>query len=578
MSKWFIKSCKVNIENMCNKMGINVPLALALQARGLNTPKKVKEYFNTENYAFGDIKELSGVKISFGIMERAIKEKKKICIYGDYDVDGVTSTVILYKGLKNLGADVFYYIPNRVTDGYGLNMEAVKRLIDKGTELLITCDNGIAALDEIDFAKKMGLQVVIFDHHEPVVSEGKEILPKADAVTDAKIKDCGYDFTLMCAGGLCYRVMKAFYEYMAMEYTLEKEAAVFAGIATVCDVVDLIGENRVIAKRSLEIINQDVENMGLKKLIEKNELTTINEFHYGFILGPCINACGRLKTASLAVELFTEENEDTANELAERLFDLNAERKEITVKSTERIIEEVENSNLKNSKVLVVYDKELHESIAGIVAGRLKEKYNKPSIVLTKGENGVKGSCRSIDKYNIFEALNNEKKYLGKFGGHKLAAGLSIPEENVEKFRESINNHCNLKDDDFEKVYNIDGQLPFEYISMDGAEELDIMHPYGTSNLKPVFGTKNLVGRNIRFLGENKNIVAIELLDSKGNVNRGIMFGGSEKIEEILYKMNFTKDNCRNAEIKMDVLYNLEINEYKEYRNVQLNIKDFREI
>lgn len=578
MSKWFIKSCKVNIENMCNKMGINVPLALALQARGLNTPKKVKEYFNTENYAFGDIKGLSGVKISFGIMERAIKEKKKICIYGDYDVDGVTSTVILYKGLKNLGADVFYYIPNRVTDGYGLNMEAVKRLIDKGTELLITCDNGIAAIDEIDFAKKMGLQVVIFDHHEPVVSEGKEILPKADAVTDAKIKDCGYDFTLMCAGGLCYRVMKAFYEYMAMEYTLEKEAAVFAGIATVCDVVDLIGENRAIAKRSLEIINQDVENMGLKKLIEKNELTTINEFHYGFILGPCINACGRLKTASLAVELFTEENEDTANELAERLFDLNAERKEITVKSTERIIEEVENSNLKNSKVLVVYDKELHESIAGIVAGRLKEKYNKPSIVLTKGENGVKGSCRSIDKYNIFEALNNEKKYLDKFGGHKLAAGLSIPEENVEKFRESINNHCNLKDDDFEKVYNIDGQLPFEYISMDGAEELDIMHPYGTSNLKPVFGTKNLVGRNIRFLGENKNIVAIELLDSKGNVNRGIMFGGSEKIEEILYKMNFTKDNCRNAEIKMDVLYNLEINEYKEYRNVQLNIKDFREI
>ena len=221
MSKWFIRPCKVDIGNMCRKMGINVPLALALQAKGLNTPKKVKDYFNTENYSFGDITELIGVKRSFEIIEKAINENKKIFIYGDYDVDGVTSTVILYKSLKALGANVFYYIPNRVTDGYGLNVNAIERLIGKGMELLITCDNGIAAIEEIKYAKEKGIDVVIYDHHEPVIKDDKEILPEADSVTDAKIENCGYDFTVMCAGGLCYRVMKSFYEYLGQKYTFE---------------------------------------------------------------------------------------------------------------------------------------------------------------------------------------------------------------------------------------------------------------------------------------------------------------------------------------------------------------------
>ena len=578
MSKWFIRPCKVDIGNMCRKMGINVPLALALQSKGLNTPKKVKDYFNTENYNFGDITKLIGVKRSFEIIEKAINERKKIFIYGDYDVDGVTSTVILYKSLKALGADVFYYIPNRVKDGYGLNVNAIERLIEKGMDLLITCDNGIAAIEEIKYAKEKGIDVVIYDHHEPVIKDGKEVLPEADSVTDAKIENCGYDFTVMCAGGLCYRVMKAFYEYLGEKYTLEEEMVIFAGIATVCDVVDLIGENRAIAKRSLELINANIENTGLKHLVDINSLESVNEFHYGFVLGPCINACGRLEDASIAVELFIEENENRASELALKLFELNAERKAITLDSTEKIIDEVENSTLIEDKVLVVYDKELHESIAGIVAGRLKERYNKPAIVLTRAENGVKGSCRSIDKYNIFEALNKEKEYLGKFGGHKLAAGLSLPEENVEKFRYSINQHCTLKEEDFEQVYYIDGQLPFDFISIDGVEELGIMHPFGTSNTKPIFGTKNLSCRNIRFLGENKTIVAMELVDKSGNSNRAIMFNGGDRIEDILLRKNYSKENCRDAEINIDALYTLEINEYKEYRNVQLNIKDFREI
>ena len=578
MSKWFIRPCKVDIGNMCRKMSINVPLALALQAKGLNTPKKVKDYFNTENYSFGDITELVGVKRSFEIIEKAINENKKIFIYGDYDVDGVTSTVILYKSLKALEANVFYYIPNRVTDGYGLNVNAIERLIGKGMELLITCDNGIAAIEEIKYAKEKGIDVVIYDHHEPVIKDDKEILPEADSVTDAKIENCGYDFTVMCAGGLCYRVMKSFYEYLGQKYTLEKEMIIFAGIATVCDVVDLVGENRAIAKRSLELINDNIENTGLRHLVDINSLESINEFHYGFVLGPCINACGRLEDASIAVELFIEENEAKASELALKLFELNAERKAITLDSTDRIINEVENSNLIEDKILVVYDKELHESIAGIVAGRLKERYNKPAIVLTKSEKGVKGSCRSIDKYNIFEALNKEKEYLGKFGGHKLAAGLSLPEENVEKFRCSINQHCSLNKEDFEQVFYIDGQLPFDFISLDWAEELDIMHPFCISNTKPIFGTKDLTCRNIRFLGENKTIVAMELADKSGNSNRAIMFNGGDRIEDILLKKNYSKENCRDAEINIDALYTLEINEYKDYRNVQLNIKDFREI
>ncbi len=578
MSKWFIRPCKVNIRNMCEKMGINVPLALALQSKGLNTPKKVKDYFNTENCKFGDITQLIGVKKSFEIIERAINEKKKIFIYGDYDVDGVTSTVILYKSLKALGANVFYYIPNRITDGYGLNTKAVERLIEKGMAVLITCDNGIAAIEEIKYAKGRGIDVVIYDHHEPVIQDDKEVLPEADSVTDAKINDCGYEFTLMCAGGLCYRVMKAFYEYLGKEYIVEKEMAVFAGIATVCDVVDLVSENRAMAKRSLELINENVENIGLKQLVDINSLEYINEFHYGFVLGPCINACGRLEDASIAVDLFVEENEQRAGELALKLFELNAERKSITLDSTDRIIDEVENSDLIKDKVLVIYDKELHESIAGIVAGRIKEKYNKPAIVLTKSENGVKGSGRSIEKYNIFEALNKEKEYLGKFGGHKLAAGLTLKnEENVDNFRNSINEHCTLNEDDFEKIFYVDGQLPFGFISLEGTEELDIMHPFGTNNTKPIFGTKGVLCNNIRFLGESKNIVSMTVSDNE-NSHRAIMFRGSEKIEEILMKMNFSKENCRDAEIKMDILYTLEINEYRDYRNVQLNIKDFREI
>lgn len=578
MSKWFIRPCKVNIRNMCEKMGINVPLALALQSKGLNTPKKVKDYFNTENCKFGDITQLIGVKKSFEIIERAINEKEKIFIYGDYDVDGVTSTVILYKSLKALGANVFYYIPNRITDGYGLNTKAVERLIEKGMEVLITCDNGIAAIEEVKYAKGRGIDVVIYDHHEPVIQNDKEVLPEADSVTDAKINDCGYEFTLMCAGGLCYRVMKSFYEYLGKEYILEKEMAVFAGIATVCDVVDLVSENRAIAKRSLELINENVENIGLKQLVDINSLEYINEFHYGFVLGPCINACGRLEDASIAVDLFVEENEQRAGELALKLFELNVERKSITLDSTDRIIDEVENSDLIKDKVLVIYDKELHESIAGIVAGRIKEKYNKPAIVLTKSENGVKGSGRSIEKYNIFEALNKEKEYLGKFGGHKLAAGLTLKnEENVDNFRNSINQHCTLNEDDFEKIFYVDGQLPFGFISLEGTEELDIMHPFGTNNTKPIFGTKGVLCNNIRFLGESKNIVSMTVSDNE-NSHRAIMFRGSEKIEEILMRMNFSKENCRDAEIKMDILYTLEINEYRDYRNVQLNIKDFREI
>ena len=578
MKQWMYKKCNADTAAVAKRYNISEIFARVLVNRGLHSWKAMDAYIFPDMEKMYRPELMKDLTKAADILVNAINDKIKIRVIGDYDVDGVTSTVILYKSLKALGANVFYYIPNRVTDGYGLNANAIERLIGKGMELLITCDNGIAAIEEIKYAKEKGIDVVIYDHHEPVIKDDKEILPEADSVTDAKIENCGYDFTVMCAGGLCYRVMKSFYEYLGQKYTLEKEMIIFAGIATVCDVVDLVGENRAIAKRSLELINDNIENTGLRHLVDINSLESINEFHYGFVLGPCINACGRLEDASIAVELFIEENEAKASELALKLFELNAERKAITLDSTDRIINEVENSNLIEDKILVVYDKELHESIAGIVAGRLKERYNKPAIVLTKSEKGVKGSCRSIDKYNIFEALNKEKEYLGKFGGHKLAAGLSLPEENVEKFRCSINQHCSLNKEDFEQVFYIDGQLPFDFISLDGAEELDIMHPFGISNTKPIFGTKDLTCRNIRFLGENKTIVAMELADKSGNSNRAIMFNGGDRIEDILLKKNYSKENCRDAEINIDALYTLEINEYKDYRNVQLNIKDFREI
>ncbi|MDE6357472.1 MAG: DHH family phosphoesterase, partial [Eubacteriales bacterium] len=363
-------------------------------------------------------------------------------VYGDYDVDGVTSTVILYKGLKKIGADVIHYIPDREEEGYGLNKEAIDEIRNIGVSLILTCDNGIASIDEIKYIKEMKMDIIVLDHHEPRYielenGEKEDIIPIADAIVNPKQKSCTYPFKALCAGGISYKFIKGFYEYIEVDENFD-EYLTFASIATICDIVDLLDENRIIAKKGLEILNNNKKiNKGLYEIIKLNNLEEkqIDEGDYGFKIGPCINASGRLESALKAVELFTEEDDKKIKILAEELIQLNNERKELTSKAVEEILISVENSDYKNDKVLVIYNPELHESIAGIVAGRIKEKYYKPTFVITKSKDGAKGSGRSIPTYNMFEEMLKCQEFFTKFGGHKMAAGLSLKEENIDNFR-----------------------------------------------------------------------------------------------------------------------------------------------
>lgn len=575
MADWFVKKCNLDIERMCTALGIHKPLAYALGARGVRTGGDVHKLL--DGGKFEDIKNLKDVVKSFDILKAAIAGKVPMCIYGDYDVDGVTSTTILYKSLKALGAEVEYFIPNRIEDGYGLSADAVRKLAEKGIKLLVTCDNGIAAPEEIALAKELGMRVIVYDHHEPKKDDnGNEILPEADALVDAKIKDCGYKFRYMCAGALCYRIMKEFYLYMGKNYDIDDEMLSFAGIATLCDVVELVGENKWIAAEAMKILNQKVDNLGLQALIEKKSLQGIEEYHIGFVIGPCINASGRLDSATIAVKLFVTDDSFEAEELAEKLISFNDERKLLTEAGTETVMEKIEGSELINDRVLVVFEDEIHESIAGIIAGRVKEKYNRPAIVLTRAENGVKGSARSIEEYNMFKELSKCSALLDKFGGHTMAAGLSLQEDKIDALRCVLNDNCTLTEKDLSRKINVDGIIELADVNLYAADELEMLRPFGPKNEKPVYATLGVFTRNIYFLGQDKRIVSMVLEDSMNNSIKAIMFKGKEDIIEMIEEKGFSEAEAYKANLCLDIVYNIDINFYNGNRSVQLKIKDFR--
>ena len=574
MLKWRIKKCSVDAGDLVRFYGVRKPLAYALYNRKIRNRDELKRYIDVDSFAFQNITDLSGVKEAFDIIKEALDKNSKIYIYGDYDADGVMSTSIMYKGLYGLGADVHYFIPNRVEDGYGPNDKAVERLIDEGAELIITCDNGITAGAQIELAKKHGVKTVILDHHEPPFEEKDgvkhDILPDADAVVDAKIQNCGYEFTQMCAGGLCYRFICGLYSFLGKKLDNKDELCELAAVATICDVVDLTGENRAIASRGLEIINHGSNNLGLKTLIELKELKSINSYSVGFVIGPCINASGRLDSAKIAVELFVTGSTKRARELAVMLNDFNEERKAITQECLERIAENIEKSSIVNDKIIVVYDKDTHESVAGIIAGRLRERYGRPSIVLTKAERGAKGSGRSVESYDMFKGLYEVKNLMTKFGGHTMAAGLSIDEENIDKLRKKLNENCSLSLEDMSPVLRMEAVLDLEDVSVVSAEELNILAHFGKVNEKPLYGIKNVTAENIRFVGKDKNIVSCVLDNGERRV-RAVDFDNYEIWREALDKEGQTIES-----VNVDAVFALEVNEYNGYRNPQLVIKDIR--
>ena len=548
MEKWFLTMKKADFNSIARKYHISPITARLIRNRDVIGDEAIDFYLNGTIADLYDGMLMQDMDKAVEILAEKIGEEKQIRIIGDYDIDGVNATYILQEGLSGLGAHVDTDIPDRIKDGYGLNIDLINRALDDGVDTIITCDNGIAAADEIAYGKKNGLTVIVTDHHEvPYVEmngEKEYLLPMADAVVDPHRADCGYPFKGLCGAAVAYKLVEALYNVMQrdpedVDYLMENVA-----IATVGDVMDLTGENRIFVKQGLEMLKR-TKNQGLKALIECTgiDVERLSAYHIGFVLGPCINASGRLDTAKRALELLNAKTRREAVMLAEDLKALNDSRKEMTEKGVEEAVQMIESTSLKDDKVLVVYLPDCHESIAGIIAGRIKERYYRPTFVLTKAEEGVKGSGRSIESYDMFAQMCRCRALFTKFGGHKLAAGLSLEEGNVERFRETINDLADLTEEDLQMKVSIDMLLPFPYITEQLIGELQLLEPFGKGNTKPLFAERNLRVISPRIFGKNRNVLKCRLEDASGNQMEAVYFGDVEaclKAMEEKQIMSFT--------------------------------------
>ena len=584
LEKWLIRNKKSNYTEIAKQLGISEIITKLLINRDVVDKESIDSFLNPQIDKLVSPLLMKDLDLGANIILNKIKHNKKIRIVGDFDVDGVMSVYILYKGLKKLGANVDYVIPDRVIDGYGINIDIVHTAKKDGIDTILTCDNGIAAIEQIKLAKELGLTVIVTDHHDiPYENENgikTYISSQSDAIINPKQNECKFPFKNLCGAGIAYKLIS--YLYNKCEITTEDEFLEFVAIATVCDVVDLIGENRIIVKKGIEALN-NTKNIGLQALIDISGIKDkdIGVYHIGFIIGPTINASGRLDTALYALNLLLTENVVQAYEMSKALRDLNEERKIMTIDGVERVIAQIESDIIKIDKVLVIYDPDIHESIAGIIAGRIKDRYNMPTIVLTRGQDGVKGSARSIEEYNMFEELSKCKDILNRFGGHPMAAGLSLDEENINELRNRLNKNSSLtKDDLIPKIY-IDMGLPIEYISYKLIEEIKSLEPFGKGNSKPLFGEKKLKIQRAALLGANKNVLKLNFLSAKGQKIEGLLFNGTDKfIDGIIY--NYGEQELENMfkgiknNILVDILYYPDINEYMGNISLQVSIKNFR--
>lgn len=587
---WILVNKKESFLKLSEFLDAN-PLVLRLLAnRGIDDIDLAKRFLKGTVEDLYDGYLMKDMKKGVSIVKEAILKNKKIIIYGDYDCDGVNSTTILYKALKAVGANYGYYIPNREEEGYGMHSGRIKKLSEEGYEVVLTCDNGISAFEQVELAKSLGMEVVITDHHDIPLRENedgilKEQASKADAVINPKQKDCNYPFKMLCGAGIALKFSKCLFN----EFNIKNEEFLdlfqFAAIATVCDVVDLVDENRIIVKKGLELLNKS-ENYGIQELKKATLLNDkkIEEYHLGFVIGPCINATGRLETADLSVELLITKDRERAKVLANQLSELNTVRQDLTKESTERIINRIEAEKNKSDKVIVVYDENVHESIAGIVAGRVKEKYNMPCIVLTKGKEMPKGSARSIEGYNITQELSKCSNLIEKFGGHPMAAGLSIKEENIKELRRKLNENCILTDEDLVPIVKIDLPLSLNYLNEELINTIEALRPYGKGNPSPLFAVKDLFMERMWLLGKEKNFLKLRFrfeLNGKYIYIDGISFDKFESFkEDLISKYGNEKfvEACNTSylNLKADVIYYPNINEFNGSRNIQLNIKNIR--
>lgn len=561
---------RADFKGIGERFSIDQVTARIIRNRDVIGEKAIEKYLHGSRKDFYSPWLLKDMEKAVAILQEKIENRNRIRIIGDYDIDGVMSTYILLESLRGLGCDVDMMIPNRITDGYGINEHLIEQAWQEGRDTIITCDNGIAAVTQIRKAKDLGMTVIVTDHHEVPFEdlEGgrKEILPPADAIVNPKQKACSYPFAGLCGAVVAMKVMEALYEKMAPEVDLVDKMLPFAGIATIGDVMDLQDENRILVKEGLQRLHHTT-NLGLQELIRVNNLEpeNISPYHIGFILGPCLNASGRLDTAKRALQLLLADSREEAAVLAGDLKNLNESRKEMTAQGLEKAIEQVESTSMLEDTVLVVFLPECHESLAGIIAGRLRERYHKPSFVLTRGEEGVKGSGRSIESYSMYEKLCECKEYLTKFGGHPMAAGLSLEEENVERFRRKLNEQSGLTKEDLVEKVTIDVPMPIHYIRKDLVQELSLLEPFGKGNEKPLFAQKNLWVSQMRVFGKNRNVVKMRLTDENGYPMDGVYFGNGDEFAEE-----------GRGKRKISIVYYPDINMYQGRESLQVIIRHYQ--
>ncbi len=570
MQKWRVYSKKADFDAIGSRFDIDPVTARIIRNRDVTDMENVDMYLNGTLDSLHDPMMMKDMDKAVSVIASSIRDNKHIRIIGDYDIDGICSIYILFKGLKMCGADVDYEVPDRITDGYGINENLIKQAYEAGVEVIITCDNGIAAASQIDYANELGMTVVITDHHDVPYEETdngrRYIIPKAAAVVDPKQNDCRYPFKMLCGAGIAYKFIGCMVKEFQTGDSIMPELLQFAAIATVGDIVDLLDENRIIVKEGLKLI-ANTGNYGLNALMAVTGVSreSINAYHIGFVLGPCLNASGRLDSAKRALKMLVTDDRAEAERHAGELKDLNEERKKLTSEAVDKAVDMVENSSLKDDKVLVIFLPDCHESIAGIVAGRIREKYYKPVIVLTRGEQEAKGSARSIESYNMFEKLSECKDLFTRFGGHPMAAGLSLPEENIPEFRSRINEHCNLSEEDLTETVWIDVPMPLEYINEKLILELGGLEPFGKANPKPVFADKNISIRNIRAIGKDKQYTRMTIAKDSGIVIDAVGFFPCTELETVYNKNG-----------RISCTYYPEINEFRDKKQIQVCVTGYR--
>ena len=586
MENWVLLRKGADFQHISEKFHISPRVASLIRNRDVIGDDAIEKYLNGTIADLYDGMLMKDMDKAVAVLGEKIKENAKIRIIGDYDIDGIQSTYILLEGFRMLGADVDSDIPDRMKDGYGLNRNLIDRALEADVDTIVTCDNGIAAAEEIAYAKSMGMTIVVTDHHEVPYTEigagRRYILPEADAVVDPKQEDCTYPFKGLCGAAVAYKLVEALMEAMGKDaedadYLMENVA-----IATIGDVMDLVDENRIFVKQGLDMLKR-TENLGLKALMGCTGVNVdkLSPYHIGFVIGPCMNASGRLDTAKRALELLEAKKVAEADLLAGDLKALNDSRKDMTAQAVEEAFIQVENSELKDADVLVVYLPECHESLAGIVAGRIREKYYRPVFVLTKGAEGLKGSGRSIETWHMYEGLNRVKHLLSKFGGHKMAAGLSMPEENLEQFRKEINEKSGITPEDLNEKIAIDMQLPFECVNEKFIGELAVLEPFGKGNARPVFAERQVQVESAKILGKNKNVLKLQVKDLHGTRMDAMYFGDVNTfVEYVREKFGDIACECllrgHGHGIVMAFTYYPDINEYQGVRTPQIVIQNYK--